>query len=200
MRRKAWQTIAERLGLRRFMSSGRWEALDKEIREGDPPPITEETIATFAEGYLAQREEIRRESIAEVFEWLRPPPWDPVWKLKTNTEFEVGEKVIIGNAVAFDASHTRQRHWSVVDHQSQKLIALENVLHGLAGEGSIAKGHRSDLEVAIVSSQGSGETDLFEFRCFKNRNLHLRFRRPELVARLNLAAGGNRLRPAPGDA
>lgn len=42
---------------------------------------------------------------------------------------------------------------------------------------------------------GPGETDLFAFRCCANGNLHLRFRRLDLLARFNQIAGGRRLRP-----
>jgi hypothetical protein len=39
-----------------------------------------------------------------------------------------------------------------------------------------------------------GETEYFAFRCFRNHNLHLRFKRPDLVAKINQIAGGNALR------
>jgi hypothetical protein len=58
---------------------------------------------------------------------------------------------------------------------------------------------RQDLQTAIkairIDQPCHGETDLFEFRGHKNRNLHLRFKRPDLVARLNAIAGGAVLKP-----
>ena len=43
---------------------------------------------------------------------------------------------------------------------------------------------------------GVGETEFFKFRCFKNHNFHLEFKRPDLVQKLN-EIGGNGL-PMPG--
>ena len=39
-----------------------------------------------------------------------------------------------------------------------------------------------------------GTTPLFEFRCYKNNSLHIRFLRMDLVKRLNEIAGGLNLR------
>jgi hypothetical protein len=68
------------------------------------------------------------------------------------------------------------------------------VFHALDGNGTI-KTHRGPLIDAIEAAKdGTGETDYFRFRCFRNRNLHLEFKRLDLVAKLNTVAGGMRLR------
>jgi hypothetical protein len=57
------------------------------------------------------------------------------------------------------------------------------------------KSYHGPLYDAITDSQdGTGQTDYFKFKCCLNGNLHLEFLKPELVARLNAVAGGNRLR------
>ena len=62
------------------------------------------------------------------------------------------------------------------------------------GNGTI-KTHRGPLIDAIEAAKdGTGETEYFRFRCFRNRNLHLEFKRLDLVAKLNAVAGGMRLR------
>jgi hypothetical protein len=72
------------------------------------------------------------------------------------------------------------------------------VFTALDGKGMIAKGSwQSKLADAINTtpvSVGRGETDYFRFKCYRNRNLHLEFKRPDLVERLNQMAGGMRLR------
>lgn len=81
-------------------------------------------------------------------------------------------------------------------HHDAQLRAIENVFSALDGKGSISKTHNGLLVDAInQSADGRGETDYFRFRCFKNRNLHLEFRRLDLLARFNQIAGGARLRP-----
>lgn len=80
---------------------------------------------------------------------------------------------------------------------------MENVFHALDGKGSISKSHRGLLVDAIEALEwrgdGRGETELFEFRCFRNGNLHLRFKRLDLLKRFNQRAGGKRLRQKPPD-
>lgn len=39
--------------------------------------------------------------------------------------------------------------------------------------------------------KGVGETEYFKFKCYKNGNLHLEFKRSDLVDTLNQIAGDN---------
>lgn len=86
----------------------------------------------------------------------------------------------------------------IVDYEDgQKLVALENVFLLLDGQGTI-KGYNSELENAIEdpANKGVGETPYFAFRCFRNRSVHLTFKRLDLLAKFNQLAGGATLRPA----
>lgn len=189
--RPAWRTILERFELRRFLSIARWEALEKQIEEDRMPPITEESVTTFLFGQLSQAREHLEEAIHEVFEWLRPKRYTRAGQLKTNSELEVPSKVILPYVV-----HRGYRGFEVDYDRRQNLVALENVFRSLDGQGVIT-GYESELETAIkTSADGEGETPLFTFRACLNRNLHLTFKRADLLARFNALAGGKRLRPA----
>ncbi len=197
---QAWSAIVDRLELRRFMSIKRWEQLQKQLtadrhQRGDVvdlPPITEESVMAFATGTLASAREMLQEAVAEVFEWLRPGQHNPTSRLKTNSQLEVPERVILGGMV--------EHEWygfKVDWRERQKLVALERVFHALAGDGRMNVAHESELAGAITAAKdGVGETDLFAFRAHLNGRLHLRFKRPDLLARFNALAGGQRLRPA----
>ena len=116
-----------------------------------------------------------------------------VGQLKTNTELEIGERVILGSVV-----RRWYGTWQVNDYARQRLIALENVFNGLAGNGEICKTYYSQLQTEIErreDNNGEGETALFAFRACKNGNLHLRFKRLDLLAQFNALAGGKNLRP-----
>lgn len=195
MTRAAWRTIVDRLELRRFMSIKAYEAMTKALDREKLPPITEESVARFAHDHLARARDYLKEAVDEVFDFLRPHAWTRVGQLKTNTEMEVGERVILSYMVdAGFAAGTFRVTYS--GNRSQQLVALENVFSALDGRGEINKAHRSLLAAAIESAaNGEGETDLFAFRCCKNGNLHLRFKRLDLLARFNAIAGGTRLRP-----
>lgn len=86
--------------------------------------------------------------------------------------------------------------WHLHYRRNAEATALEKVFLALDGKGMVTRTHHSDLYQAIVEcgEDGIGETDYFAFRCFKNGNLHLTFKRPDLVRRLNQIAGGKRLR------
>jgi hypothetical protein len=56
------------------------------------------------------------------------------------------------------------------------------------------------VKIALnMAEDGTAEIEYFKFRCFANRNLHLEFKRLDLVAKLNAVAGGMRLRSEPED-
>lgn len=191
MRRSAWRYLVEKLELRRIMSAARWKELDEKIEKGEPPPLTEKDVIDTMQEHWEKRYEYYEENIREVFEWLRPSTDGYGKKYKTNARFELGERVILSYMVSpawhgpgFRVDHDRQ----------QRLVALDNVFSALDGQGLKTQ---SALAQAIEASKsGEGETAYFAFRCCKNRNLHLRFKRVDLLKRLNEIAGGKRLRGA----
>lgn len=189
VRRQCWRELVERLELRRFMSIKEWKKLEEQIKDGTPPELTRENVTAMAHQYQQRMPQMLGEAVEEVFDWLRPPGS----RYKTNTELEIGERVILGGVV--EAGYGREPFRTNYYFEPQ-LSALENCFTALDGRGSITKGHYSELSSAIKSSpDGNGETQYFRFKCFKNRNLHLQFKRLDLLARFNAIAGGRRLRP-----
>lgn len=191
MRRSAWRYLVEKLELRRIMSAARWKELDEQLDKETPPPITEEVVFGMAARYMSTLPELYEENVREVFEWLRPSSDGYGKKYKTNAKYELGERVILSWMVSpawtgggFRVDHDRQ----------QRLVALDNVFSALDGQGLKTQ---SDLAQAIEASRtGEGESRYFAFKCCKNRNMHLRFKRLDLLKRLNEIAGGKRLRGA----
>jgi len=55
------------------------------------------------------------------------------------------------------------------------------------------------IDAIEAAKDGTGETEYLRFRCFRNRNLHLEFKRLDLVAKLNAISAGMRLRSEPKD-
>jgi Domain of unknown function (DUF4942) len=194
LKREAWGVIVARLEVRRMMSIKRAAELDRQLEKEELPEITIENVLAFARGIEANIGSMLDEAVTEVFDWLRPHHS----RYKTNTEFEIGPKVILAYVVDefYPPVHDDDRYR--VNYRYQKdLTALENVFSALDGRGSIAKGQwGSELADAINQTTvdtGRGETRYFKFRCFRNRNLHLEFKRPDLVDKLNKMAGGMRL-------
>lgn len=190
MSRQAWGCIVSRLELQRMMSIRRYEELQNDLEKAVLPEITEDNVIAFVQGYCASIPEMIAEAVDEVFNWLRPERS----KYKTNTELEIGRRVILGWIIetGYGASKYRVNY-----RRTQHLMALENVFHALDGKGMVSKTGRSELQMAIESSPtGKGNTDLFVFTAHKNGNMHLEFLRPDLLKKFNMMAGGMRLRPA----
>lgn len=188
--RQAWVAIVARLELQRMMSIARYADLQKDLDKGTLPAITEENVIAFVQGYCASIPEMIAEAVQEVFNWLRPERS----QYKTNTELEIGRRVILSWMVdtGYGANPFRINY-----RKTQHLMALENVFHALDGKGMVSKTGRSALQMAIEASPtGKGNTDLFRFAAHKNGNLHLEILRPDLLEKFNMMAGGMNLRPA----
>lgn len=131
------------------------------------------------------------EAVREVFEWLRPGGWQA--RYKTNTQFEVGRRVIRANCVEVGWG----TNFRVSHYHEPNLTALDNVFHVLDGNGTVktTRGPLVDAINATPKVGTGGETVYFKFKCFLNSNLHIEFKRMDLVTKLNQVAGGMRLKP-----
>lgn len=193
MRRAAWSAIVDRLELRRMMSMKAWKDHEREAADSEPLPITEQTVNGFARYVFSQLHSMHEDAVREIFDWLRPHDVSDR-RYATNSLYEIGKRVVLERVV--EVAWQRAGGYSVNYHHEQNLTALENVFTALDGNGMINEGHYSLLSAAIKACVGGvGETDYFRFRCFKKGTLHIEFKRPDLVAKLNAIAGGKTLRP-----
>jgi hypothetical protein len=188
MKRKAWTVLVEKLGIKNLMSVARRKEFDKQLADGTLPDITAETILGILLGLTAQAQEFAREAAHEVFDLLRPRGRLGS-QYKTNDAFRVGRKVVL----PWYVTRRYGAGYYVNHNHEQEVTAIDGVFHLLDGKG-IMREPRGPLYQAIRNSKdGKGETAYFRFRCFKNCNLHLEFRRLDLVRELNLLATGERV-------
>lgn len=195
IRRRAWRAIVERLDIRRFLSVKRAEELDKQLndeRGPEPPPINIATVMDMAQVLLGNVNEMAKESVAEVFEFLRPARWESGQKYVTNKKngrYSIGKKVIISNGV--DTWRYSNGRYTINHYRRDKLVAVDRVFHMLDGKSFNDNAYVSELVDAIQTAEyGAGETPYFKFKAYQNGNLHLEFKRPDLVTQIN-KIGGN---------
>lgn len=187
IKQKAWYQIIDRLGIRQVMSIKKAEELDKMLDDAKSlPEITMDTVRQMSEGLVDSAPDFAKEAVFEVFEFLRPGASD-YNQHKTNVKngrYELKEKIILVNMVEgrFGGLHV---HY----HRDKHLTAVDAVFHQADGK-PMKQAYLSPLIDAINTSQGDGETEYFAFKCYGNGNLHLTFKRPDLVAKLNRVAGG----------
>lgn len=195
MTRQAWNVVVERLELRRVMSIAAWDEMDKQLREGVLPSFTFENICQFAEHHAGNLHSHLTDAVREVYDWLRPEGSSDGGQYVTNRHGgPVGKRVVLRWMVS--AGWGAQRFHIRYGKSQHQLVALENVFSALDGMGQISKGYYSLLEVAINASDGAAETEYFKAKCCKNGNLHVEFKRLDLLARFNALAGGKNFKRA----
>lgn len=171
------------------MSKKRLEETDKNLTKGELADVTIPNIIDFLTLLQGNTALLAEEVVKEAFEILRP------WRKthKTNHLYEIGKKVILTGQLqnryngGFSISHYRQNDLTTLD----KAFSL------LDGKG-IVDGYNSPLADAINTTTAEvthGETEYFKFKCYLNSNLHLEFKRMDLVKEINRIAGGGNLKP-----
>lgn len=201
----AWRAILEKTKIRKVMSSKSAAKLESALNGRDEhnnpttatalfPPITPESIMSVVAGYASSAIDFLEEAIHEEYDFWRP--WKRLHDYKRNSEFKLNKRIIRPYMVTprFGGGY----HLTYSD-QSQHVTALDNIFHVLDGKKAL-DGYRGPLADAINASgrSGTGETEYFWFKCHKNGNLHLTFKRLDLLAHFNKIAGRNRL-PSPSD-
>lgn len=194
LKKQAWRVIIDRIELRRVLSLKRCQELDKQLETGKELPAIEETqIWAMLEGTLAQVNTFIEEAVRETFEFLRP--YNSSYVTNQKSASELGNKVILGWTIRAGYGTTYDVQYG---GRSDQLRALDNVMYNLDGKGTVKTG-RGPLVDAISKTtfaEGKGETEYFRFKCYHNGNLHLEFKRPDLVQKINAIVGGLTLKGA----
>lgn len=109
----------------------------------------------------------------------------------TGQAWMIENKVVLGWMI--ESKYTGGGFHACYHKGADDMRTIENAFLMLDGKGP-GKEYNSLLQIAIeASTTGEGETEYFRFRCHKNRNLHLWFKRMDLVTEMNKAAGGEKV-------
>lgn len=192
LKKSAWKSVVNKIEIRKVMSIKKAKELDESLEDHRKlPELTLENIRAMSEGMIDEKDDLFKDSVLEVFEWLRPGASD-YNQHKTNVRngrYALGPKIVLTNVVYPGYGSNPFR---VGEYSNKYLIAVDNVFHNIDGN-MLENGYVSPLVDAINTCRGGkGKTDYFSFKVYKNGNLHLEFTRLDLVARLNAIAGGTR--------
>ena len=188
MKKTMWGFIVEQTQIRNLLTEKKKEELDKMIENETLPEVEVDTVQAFISNLACNLPNLFKEACCEVFDMLRPPRS----KYKTNTEFEIGAKVIMNYMVDCSYGSCMLEY-----RREQSLINLDNVFHLLDGKGGIKYPHDlvTTIKTAIREKRWEAETEYFRCKWYKKRSLHITFKRLDLVQELNKIAGGNRIKP-----
>lgn len=184
--KNAWRYIVQKMGIMAYMTEARANQLKDQIQKSDLPELTVDNIMSTMQALAGRTPELLQEAIREVFTWLRPRSDYGVGKLKTNKKFRIGPKVIIGGAV--------RRYWKGeafhLNYEDHFRI-LGNVFSLLDGQG--VERYPDDLKTRLntgFQEASTVEDQYFTCTAYANGNLHVTFKRRDLVDDINRIAGG----------
>ncbi len=198
--RCAWRAFIDDLHLREVLSIEARTRLDEQLYEhrrgyggkAPLPPFTEANVFGFFEQTCASIPRMIHEAVREVFKWLTPGQrWTGC---KTSNEFKIGQKVI----VTYTAESNYSRGFRVNHHRRANVDALGNVLAMLDGKG-VRKRNRAETDdpklagsYAEAWSGAWGKPEVYEddyltAKAFANNNVHITFKRMDIVAQINQA-------------
>jgi hypothetical protein len=182
LKKGVWRQIVHQTGVRKILSIKRARELDANLDDAEKlPDISVQSVLDYLATLRENSKDLASESVKEVFQWLRP--YD---RYKTNDHWQVGKKVILTNCVELRGGQFRVSYY-----KRPELSALDQVFHLLDGAG-IPDGYHCPLVDGLNTLRygDKGETTYFEYQAYKNGNVHVTFKRPDLVQELNRIAGG----------
>lgn len=184
-----WRELIGKMEIRRILSIKKAEELDKQLDTGEGfPEINEENIVGMMRGMIADADRFIEEAILEVYDWIRP--WSERRAEHVTNEknrWQLGAKIIL-------AGHLEEGGARVNYYRQKHVTAMDNVFHALDGKPPVTTHYGPLYDAIYQNPDRKGETDYFKFKCFSNGNLHIQFKRLDLVARFNAVAGGARLK------
>jgi hypothetical protein len=190
IKKDAWRTLIHRMQLGRVLSVAASKKLSALLETGkDLPGIDEGAVHRVLDDTLARSGEFLAEAVREVFDFLRPP----TSRLNPGRDPTTGARAILRSVVEQEFHSAR---FGIVYDFRPTIRAVDNVFHALDAQGTLETALGPLVDALLASPNGQGETAYFKFKCSRNGNLHLEFKRPDLVAKLNEIAGTRRLRQA----
>lgn len=168
-----WEYMLGALGMKNVMDAKAIEEFREQNRKNPPQVTRDNLVATF--GHLNDnRQEIFERGVVNLFARLKRG-------YKSNDAFRLDKKIVLNSVLS--TSFGGWSHWTDGDARVRDLDRIFHILDGKA-----PKDHSGDAAALIGSVRelpGTLETDYFDCRLFKNGNLHLTFRRPDLVREAN---------------
>jgi hypothetical protein len=188
IRKAAWRQVISLLEIHKVMTAKAWDDMIEKLNSDSVPELTEEEVFSTLETLRQNAREYAKAAIIETYNFLMRGQDD--WnRHKTNTKNarrSLGEKIIIPGILEHDYGEGMR----VKSYYDNDVVGIDKVFSALDGCG-IPDGYKSPLVDAINTSKGAmgGSTTYFSFRCHHNGNLHLVFKRMDLVDLLNRKAG-----------
>lgn len=153
----AWRYLMSESGMKSYMSSSDIRKWSLSIDGRQTPELTVDNIRATFEELHANRGSMMEQGVLDVFNQLS-------YDYKTNTPVKFGKKIIV----------------NIEDYRAkQKVDDINRFMHVTDGKP------QPDIRDGFECKSGLFKSDYFEVNTFANGNAHLKFKRPDLVLKMN---------------
>lgn len=171
----AWQSLQRLSGLRNLMDSQATQEFAKQLSE-KPPEFTVDNIKATYFSLAEQSADIFERGLVNVFHGLNSR------RYKTNSAFRIGKRAVLSGVLGSFGSG-----WNYYAHGRETIADLDRCFHVLDGKRPPEASNAADvIEFGYKQKQAVVDTPYFSARLFRgNKNIHLTFKRLDLVDRAN---------------
>lgn len=171
-----WRRALDLTGFKQFMDAEAVAEFEKSLYSA-PPEFTEGTVrATFIDLRM-NAESMFRRGVFNVFRYL-----SDTYRTNASEPFRIGRKVVMSYMVgtSYRGGHLRINYGSSAD----KLNDLDRVFQTL--DGKLFQPHtlRSAMDLAFENDEVF-ESSYYRAKAYKNGNMHLEFKRLDLLDKVN---------------
>jgi hypothetical protein len=184
LKRKFWDHVIARSGIKNVMHHQVRRELENQMRHDQTmPAFSTEVIHATLYGWAESSQDVFTQMCQETFKLMLP--WRG--KYKTNKLHRIDKRIVMEGAMGWYTA-------SVGEYATEKLRDLDRIFHQLDSKTPPEYPH--DL-VSVINDEArlkneDAETEYFYARWFKNKNIHLTFKRLDLLAEFNrIGAGGS---------
>ncbi len=176
--RSAWRFLIDFTRLESLMDTKAKAEFRRQLNDS-PPPVTAETCLATMEKFADEADTIFKRGVAEAFSALDR-------RFRSHDGFKVGSRVVLSRAMDDNG------FWNHYSQRQDQMRDVERAFYVLDGKENPerAGGILGALDAARPRGFGAraytAETEYFEARVFFNGNVHLWFKRKDLVERVNL--------------
>lgn len=189
MNKTAWAYLFNKSGVREIMSISQVNKVNDDLKK-PLPEFTPDNVRAWLDDIKGQLPNMMIQSVKEVFEFLRPRHN----RHKTNTEYEIGEKVILSGMVSHGYGGAQLSYYG---ERTAQITALSNVFLMLDGKqpATYPNDTLTGLKSAMQDKKPEYKDAYFRMKWFPGAGtLHVWFLRLDLVDALNQCAAGKVLK------
>ncbi|MGR7432302.1 DUF4942 domain-containing protein [Klebsiella aerogenes] len=176
--RRIWRELMNKSGMLSLMDAQARDEWHKSLEKDDIPAISEDNILSTFERLHQDKHAVFERGVINVFRGLS-------WDYKTNSPCKFGKKIIVDGLVSFNRWGFSFTH----GYRRDQLVDLERMMTLL--DGKTLPDNRADIACRLSDHIGQQRTstvyddELFRIHYFQKGSVHIVFKRPELIERLN---------------